>query len=93
MPLRVRLALVGAGVAGLALLVFGLLFDRLVVIGVPEDQDRHLAELADRAATAVRTADPEQLAPADPAAPTRRCWPRSGRTPIRSSPCSTARAR
>jgi signal transduction histidine kinase len=61
MPIRLRLSLVGAGAALLALLVFGFLFDRLVVAGVPMDQDTHLSRVADRAVGAVLDAEPDEL--------------------------------
>jgi hypothetical protein len=87
MPIRLRLTIVGAGVAGLALLLFGLLFDRLAVIGVSEDQDRHLSGLATHAVGTVMDADPSQLVPT---VGCRRCSSEgSERAPIRSSPWPT----
>jgi signal transduction histidine kinase len=61
MPIRLRLAFAGVGVAALALLLFGLLFDRLAAIGVPEDQDRHLSTVAARAVAAVGASPADRL--------------------------------
>ena len=57
MSIRVRLALSGVAVAGLALLLFGFGLDRLVVRGADQEQDRLLADRARRAVTSVRQAD------------------------------------
>jgi signal transduction histidine kinase len=60
-PIRARLVLGGVGVTALALLVFGLLADRLVAHGAPRDQDRKLAALAERAVGSVLRASPQSL--------------------------------
>lgn len=61
MPIRLRLALAGVAVAGLALLLFGLGVERLVAFGVPDDQDRQLAAIGEQAVGSIRRARPESL--------------------------------
>jgi two-component system, OmpR family, sensor kinase len=69
MPLRARLALFGAGVVALALLVFGLLLYALLSRGVSTNQDDALRSRAQQAVVSLeRSAPPtasEPIAPAD----------------------------
>ena len=66
MPLRARLALFGAGVVALALLVFGLLLYALLARGVNTNQDDALRSRAQQAAASLNAAPP---APTEPVAP------------------------
>jgi len=64
--IRWRLALSGVVVAGLALLLFGVLLDRIAASAAPTDQKRSLTALAERTAAAVRAAAASALVPAVP---------------------------
>src|SRR5690348_12562898 len=69
MPLRARLALFGAGVVALALLVFGLLLYALLSRGVATNQDDALRSRAQQAVVSLERSAPltasEPIAPAD----------------------------
>src|SRR5437773_11724236 len=67
MPLRLRLALFGAGVVALALAVFGLLLYSLLARGVVSNQDDALRARAREAASALHGLPPSQspVAPAN----------------------------
>jgi two-component system, OmpR family, sensor kinase len=69
MPLRARLALFGAGVVALALLVFGLLLYALLSRGVSTNQDDALRSRAQQAVVSLARSGPltasEPVAPAD----------------------------
>ena len=67
MPLRARLALFGAGVVALALLVFGLLLYGLLSRSVSTNQDDALRTRAQQAVTSLDSSPP--LAAAQPVAP------------------------
>jgi signal transduction histidine kinase len=64
--IRLRLVTAGVLVAGLALLLFGLVLDRLVTTATPRDLDRRLADVADRAVASIGRADPAALATGEP---------------------------
>lgn len=66
-PLRARLALFGAGVVALALVVFGLLLYMLLSRGVTTNQDDALRSRAQQAVSSLNGA--AQLTPAEPVAP------------------------
>jgi two-component system, OmpR family, sensor kinase len=74
-PIRLRLALSGIVVAGLALVLFGLLLDRLAAAAAPADQDTRLATQADRAVSSIRDAPAARL--------------RSGLSPVLVDPGAT----
>lgn len=64
MPLRARLALYGACVVALAVLIFGVLVYALIVIGLARQRDRTLVTRGQETATAlaqVQTLDPRRL--------------------------------
>lgn len=68
MPLRARLALFGAGVVALALVVFGLLLYALLARGVTTNQDAALRTRAQQAVAALDASGaPSPLAPIAPA--------------------------
>lgn len=61
MSIRIRLAFAGVAVAATALVLFGFGLDRLVAFATPQDQDRNLGDLAERAVEALDRADTTSL--------------------------------
>lgn len=61
MSIRIRLAFAGVAVAAVALILFGFGLDRLVAFATPQDQDRQLGALAERAVEALDRAAPTSL--------------------------------
>jgi signal transduction histidine kinase len=63
MPIRARIAVLGAGVVTLTLALFGLLVWLALASGLVRQQDQALARRAEQAVASIRTASPADLQP------------------------------
>jgi hypothetical protein len=69
MTIRTRIALFGAGVVAITVLIFGVLLYILIAIGLASQQNQILVARGQQASTFVRLASPQELAAGKPLVP------------------------